>query len=101
MTAEDREVDLVVQFREDDRSTLDQLKKMPIMASDARLPIGAMAAFELEEGPRRIEREDKRPKLSITANTNTASGYNIPAVPAGGSASNNTGAGNGANDTFP
>lgn len=71
ISADDREVDLVVQFRERDRSTLDQLKKMPIMATDARLPIGAMAAFDVEQGPRRIERENKRPKLSITANTNT------------------------------
>ena len=72
IAADDREVDIVVQFREEDRSTLDQLKKMPIMASDARLPIGAMAAFEVEQGRRRIERENKRPKFSITANTNTA-----------------------------
>lgn len=72
VSAEDREVDLVVQFREEDRSTLDQLKKMPIIASDARLPIGAMADFAIETGPRGIERENKRPKLSITANTNTA-----------------------------
>ena len=72
IAADDREVDLVVQFREEDRSTLDQLKKMPIMASGARLPIGAMATFAIEQGPRRIERENKRPKLSITANTNTA-----------------------------
>ena len=72
IAADDREVDIVVQFREQDRSTLDQLKKMPIMASDARLPIGAMATFDVEHGPRRIERENKRPKLSITANTNTA-----------------------------
>lgn len=71
ISAEDREVDLVVQFREAERSTLDQLKKMPIMASEARLPIGAMAAFEVEQGPRRIERENKRPELSITANTTT------------------------------
>ena len=72
ISADDREVDLVVQFREEDRSTLDQLKKMSIMSSAAALPIGAMADFEIQQGPRRIEREDKRPKLSITANTNTA-----------------------------
>ena len=72
ISADDREVDLVVQFREEDRSTLRQLKKMPIMSSAAALPIGAMADFEIQQGPRRIEREDKRPKLSITANTNTA-----------------------------
>ena len=72
ISADDREVDLVVQFREPDRSTLDQLKKMPIMSSAAALTIGAMADFAIQQGPRRIEREDKRPKLSITANTNTA-----------------------------
>ena len=72
VAADDREVDLVVQYREQDRETFDQLKKLPVFASDAALPIGAMVDFDVAQGPRTIERENKRPKLSITANTNTA-----------------------------
>ena len=71
ISADDREVDLVVQFREDDRETLEQLKKMPVFGSEALLPIGSMADFELTQGPRNIQRENKQAKLSITANTNT------------------------------
>lgn len=72
VAADDREVDVVVQYREQDRETLAQLKNLPVRASDAALPIGAMVDFDVEQGPRTIERENKRPKLSITANTNTA-----------------------------
>ena len=72
VAADGREVDLVVLYREQDRETLDQLKKLPVFASEAALPIGAMVDFDVAQGPRTIERENKRPKLSITANTNTA-----------------------------
>jgi len=71
LAADDREVDLVVQFREEERETLDQLKRMPIFGNDSALPIGALADFEMTQGPRTIERENKQSKLSITANTNT------------------------------
>jgi HAE1 family hydrophobic/amphiphilic exporter-1 len=69
MKTEDREVDLVMQFREEDRRTLEQLQSLPVSASAGALPIGAMADFRMERGPRSIEREDRRPKLTITANT--------------------------------
>ncbi len=72
LSADDREVDLVVQFREEDRETLDQLKKMPIFSSGSSQSIGSMADFEMTQGPSTIERENKLSKLSITANTNTA-----------------------------
>jgi HAE1 family hydrophobic/amphiphilic exporter-1 len=69
LKTDEREVDLVMQFREEDRQTLDQLKKMPVFNSDNALPIGALADFRMEKGPRTIERENRRPEISITANT--------------------------------
>ncbi len=65
----DREVDLVMQVQEEDRETLAQLRNMPVFAADTTLPIGSLADFRLEAGPRSIERENRRPKLTITANS--------------------------------
>ena len=70
---DDREVDLVVQFREEDRRTLTQLRNLPVSASAGRQPIGALADFSVESGPSTIERENRRPELDITANTTSAS----------------------------
>lgn len=64
-----REVDIVVQYAEEEREDLDQLRRMPVFTAEGRQPIGAMADFEAARGPRSIEREDRRPKLSISANT--------------------------------
>jgi hydrophobic/amphiphilic exporter-1 (mainly G- bacteria), HAE1 family len=67
--ANDREIDLVMQYREEDRETLEQLKNVPVFAEDAPLPLGALAEFDLVAGPRSIERENHQAKLTITANT--------------------------------
>jgi HAE1 family hydrophobic/amphiphilic exporter-1 len=69
----DREVDLIMQYREADRETLDQLKNVPVYAEDTPLPLGALASFEFVPGPRSIERENHRAKLSVTANTTSPS----------------------------
>lgn len=66
---DEREVDLVVQFREADRRTLDQLKTLPVAAAAGRQPIGALAEFSVESGPQTIERENRRPELDVRANT--------------------------------
>lgn len=64
-----REVDIVVQYPEEEREHLDHLRRMPVFTAAGRQPIGALADFQAARGPRSIEREDRRPKLSITANT--------------------------------
>ena len=69
--SDQREVDIVVQYPEEERERLDQLRRMPVFAAGAPVPIGAMADFETVSGPRSIEREDRRPKLTISANTTT------------------------------
>lgn len=65
----DREVDLVVRFRQEDRETLDNLKQVPVFASGTALPLEAMADFDFVSGPRSIERENHLAKVSVSANT--------------------------------
>jgi HAE1 family hydrophobic/amphiphilic exporter-1 len=67
----DRELDVVVQHRESDRQTLDQLKALPLAFGKELLPIGAVADFQSAPGARSIEREDRRSVLTITADTAT------------------------------
>jgi len=69
LKAEDREVDLVVQFREEDRRTLRQLENLPVASTSGRQSIGSLADFSVEKGPSTIQRENRQPKLTITANT--------------------------------
>ncbi len=64
----DREVDIVVQYAEDERETLDQLKNVPVFANGSQVPLGSMADFQLVPGPRNIERENRRSMIQITAN---------------------------------
>jgi len=70
---DDREIDLVVQFREEDRRTLSQLRNLPVNSAAGRQPIGALADFSVQDGPSTIERENRRPQLDVNANTATAS----------------------------
>jgi HAE1 family hydrophobic/amphiphilic exporter-1 len=71
--ADEREVDLVMQYREEDRETLEQLKNVPVFTEGAALPLGALADFDLVAGPRSIERENHLAKMTISANTATPS----------------------------
>ncbi|MDE2976292.1 MAG: efflux RND transporter permease subunit, partial [Acidobacteriota bacterium] len=75
-TAE-REIGMVMQYREEDRETLDQLKKMPVLVSDPNgqdpdgasgavtLPISSLASFRVQSGPSEVERENRRSKVEI------------------------------------
>ncbi len=72
-TAE-REIGMVMQYREEDRETLDQLKKMPVLVSDPNdesgavtVPMSSLASFDVESGPSEIERENRRAKVEIDA----------------------------------
>jgi HAE1 family hydrophobic/amphiphilic exporter-1 len=69
----EREVDLVMQFREEDRETLDQLKNVQMSAGEASLPLGALADFARVAGPRSIERENHLSKVSVSANATSSS----------------------------
>jgi len=64
---DDGEIDLIMQYREEDRETLDQLKNVPVFGTEVPLPLGALADFSFVEGPRSIEREDHMMKVTVTA----------------------------------
>jgi HAE1 family hydrophobic/amphiphilic exporter-1 len=67
----DRELDIIVQHREEDRKTLDQLRKLPVAVGDGRLSIGAVADFETAPGARSIERIDRRSTITVSADVAT------------------------------
>ena len=73
--AEDREIGLVLQYRKEDRETLDQLERVPVFGSGGQLPVSAIASFEVTPGARTIEREDRRPKIEISAGTGSVPSF--------------------------
>jgi HAE1 family hydrophobic/amphiphilic exporter-1 len=69
---EDREVDLIVQYAEEDRETLSQLENVSVFAGQTRLPLGAVADFDFVTGPRSIMRENHAAKITISANATSS-----------------------------
>ena len=65
---DDREVDVLVQIREEDRETLDQLRNVTVFAGGARRPLGTVADFRRVAGPESIERENHAAQVTVTAN---------------------------------
>lgn len=65
----EKEVDLVMQYREEDRETLDQLKNIAVYGGASPLPLSALADFRFARGPTRLQRENHTSKVSVTANT--------------------------------
>ncbi len=73
--AADREIDVIVQYREDARETLEQLRGVPIFAAGAPLPLSSLAEFARVAGPQQVERENHRAKVNITANAAADSSF--------------------------
>ncbi|MCP3964322.1 MAG: efflux RND transporter permease subunit [bacterium] len=72
LKTEDREVDLVMLHEEAARETLTQLRNVAVRAGGSGtsgLPLDALADFEQVAGPRSIERENRRAKITVTAET--------------------------------
>ena len=72
----EREVGMVMQYREEDRQTLDQLRKLSVFVDDGQgeggrvpLPVSSLASFEITAGANSIRRENRRSKIEIEANT--------------------------------
>lgn len=66
---EAREIDMIMQYPEEERETLDQLKNVPVFANGSSLPLASMADFSFVPGPRSIRRENRQSKVTVTANT--------------------------------
>ncbi len=65
----DREVDMVMQYPEEERETLGQLRNLAVGAGASARPLDILADFEVTPGPRSISRENRRSKLTLTANS--------------------------------
>ncbi|MGH1366591.1 MAG: efflux RND transporter permease subunit [Calditrichia bacterium] len=66
--ASDREIDIRVQFREEDRENLMQLKNMSFISSNGQaVPLDALAEFQIQKGFGQIGRENGKTFISITA----------------------------------
>ena len=67
---EEREIDLVLQLQEEDRTTMDQLKNNAFEGRNGnRVQLGTLADFRIKQGPQELKREDRQLNLTIFANT--------------------------------
>lgn len=67
---EDKEIDVHVQLREEDRKNLSQLKNMTFLArSGKEIPLDAIASFKVQKGFGEIHRENGKTYLRVKANT--------------------------------
>ncbi len=67
---EEKEVDMVLQLREEDRKNFEQLKNMTFFSVNGReIPLAVLAKLEVTKGFGEIHREDGKTYLSVKANT--------------------------------
>ncbi|HJO55112.1 MAG TPA: efflux RND transporter permease subunit, partial [Candidatus Scalindua sp.] len=65
---EDKEIDIILQLKEEDRQRLDQLKNLESENSEEKsVVLGRVVDFERRRGPEAIERKDRKPIVIITA----------------------------------
>ena len=90
---EDKEIDIVLQLKEEDRQRLDQLKNLESENTEGEgVALGRVVDFERRRGPEAIERKDRKPIVIITAQSNNKGltkirehimakmkGFNLPA----------------------
>ncbi|MEL6822771.1 MAG: efflux RND transporter permease subunit, partial [Calditrichota bacterium] len=68
--ATDREIDVRLQFREEDRENLMQLKNMTFISNNGQaVPLDALADFQIQKGFGEIGRENGKTFISIKAKT--------------------------------
>jgi multidrug efflux pump subunit AcrB len=66
---EDRKIDVLVRLREEDKESIDNLKRMVINpGEDKPLPLSAVAEVKVSEGPSEIRRIDQQRSAVISAN---------------------------------
>jgi len=73
---EDRKIDILVRLREEDKESIDDLRRLVINPGEGRpIPLSAVADIRINEGPSEIRRVDQQRTALITANVQ--SGYNL------------------------
>ena len=66
----EKEIRMLLQLREEDRETLEQLKNITFFTNNGReIPLDAVASFEVTKGFGNIHRENGKTYLNIKANT--------------------------------
>ncbi|NIR47186.1 efflux RND transporter permease subunit [candidate division KSB1 bacterium] len=67
---EEKEIDVRIQLREEDRRNLSQLKNLTFFTSSGKeIPLDAVANFKVKKGLGEIQREDGKTFLMVKANT--------------------------------
>lgn len=85
LDADDREVDVVVRYRDADSQSLSQLRNVPVhlgagqgeagasletgVPRETSVPLETLAALDVRAGPRSIQRENRLSKIAVNANT--------------------------------
>lgn len=68
--SDDREIDIIMQLNEGDRSTLDQLKNSTFEGRDGTsIQLASLADFHIRRGPRDLRRADRQLNVTVFANT--------------------------------
>lgn len=63
------EIDVVLAMQDSDRQTLDDLKDLPInIGNDQTVKLASLADLKIRQGPRTIQRQDRRTSLGVTIN---------------------------------
>jgi HAE1 family hydrophobic/amphiphilic exporter-1 len=66
---QDRKIDILVRLREEDKESIDNLKRLVINPDgDIPIPLEAVATLKVKEGPSEIRRVDQQRTVVITAN---------------------------------
>ncbi|MDZ7372391.1 MAG: efflux RND transporter permease subunit [candidate division KSB1 bacterium] len=66
---QDREADILVRLREEDRMNVEKLQDLPVLAGGtSRISLGSVASFDLARGPHEIAREQRKSVIQVTAN---------------------------------
>jgi HAE1 family hydrophobic/amphiphilic exporter-1 len=69
MHGESGEIDIRLEFQEEDRETLDQLKDLPLHSrTGMTVKLASLADFNVRRGPRNIRRMDRTTSLGVSAN---------------------------------
>ncbi|MBN2709993.1 MAG: efflux RND transporter permease subunit [Calditrichaceae bacterium] len=69
---EEKEIDMLIQLREEDRRNFEQLKNITFFSRNGKeVPLAAIADFQIKKGFGEIHREDGKTYLGIKANATT------------------------------
>ncbi len=76
LEADDREIDVVVQYQDAEEGSVDELRNVAVFTplediegSGSSLPLDTLTTFEVRPGPTSIERENRLSKITVNANT--------------------------------